>query len=64
MLENEIINAVKCCLDKKCRDCYLSASTIQPCRTVLLGNVLDVLISQQAEIEQLQSILKSQMGGE
>ena len=61
MLENEIINAVNCCLNKKCRDCYLSASEIKLCRTVLLESALDLLISQQAEIERLEKLL-SQMG--
>jgi hypothetical protein len=57
MTDNEIIKALKCCrlnTFEKCRECP-AGKTYEFCSLEILGDALDLIKRQQAEIERLQT---------
>ena len=64
MTDNEIINALECCRTNIMGDCKrcnlrLEDGTTQPfCTTILMGNALDLINRQKAEIERLRDEIR------
>ena len=58
MTDNEIIKALECCRKKECNTCPCYDDEIE-CGEMLIGNTLDLINRQQAEIRGLQHKIAS-----
>ncbi|MBE7039113.1 MAG: hypothetical protein E7398_00110 [Ruminococcaceae bacterium] len=53
MKDNEIIKALKCCRDCKCKECPCYNKEIDGCKEIDEQDILDLINRKQAEIERL-----------
>ena len=59
MTDNEIIKALKCCINNKCSNCPLRKMACS--ETVAMENALDLIYRQKAEIKRLRSMNQAKL---
>ena len=57
MKDNDIIKALECCRDCKCKDCPCYNKETDGCKELDEQDILDLINRQKAEIERLQHII-------